>query len=431
MKLFNRLIFLWILTCSLLAYSQENPPQNEILDIVNRIKAESSNGDSYRLSLQRRRMMPLLGQLSEDPCEMRKFLHQVATESDPRSLEILRHAVGYLDQKWSTQLRLFEFGLPLDNPNDGPTGEPIAEDSPLGMWGGSGITGVYPGDRETIPLADKINLLRGDVQTRGKYDDVLIRRPGHLTGRPDYSKSDFITSFLNQPAATREKDAYCGQVPDRGTLIRMAACQNGIHPNILAGFLLAEQQDQTANEDRADFQGGRGILGFGSNTSIGIAQIQMSNAMASSGNVFSDLVPDYLPRAKRANTAEMLASDEYAIFAAARFIRNLANSGAEIWDSPELAETRARFPDVSADRLRGNRWNAQTVVLLGSEYTSTPWDNNIHPIWGGVVYQMGVNSMRTQSSLSGEGRNCNSQPLTNLNDSYQRAYPPPASGNEI
>ncbi len=404
------------------SFAQADEPSlpEEVRSLVSVIKEESGEANVYRSRQQIGMLTRLLSNMSGDACRMRSFLGEIAQDQDPRSREIIRHAAGLVDEKWSTQLRLLELGLPINRTNS--RAQPLTPQQSNTMFGGSGISGVFPGDRERIPLGDMARMVAGDVETRGRYDDVMPPRPEFLTGQPNPSQEQYITSFLNQNIVTKDTDAYCGQVPSRSSIIRLAACQHNINPHILAGFLLAEQQDQTINEDRVDYQGGRGILGIGRNTSVGIAQIQVENGMANHGEIFSDLIPDYLPRGRRQNVVDYLASDEYAIFAAARFIRNLANQGADRWNSPGLSQTRQQFPNITPADLRGGRWNESVVRLLGSEYTSRPWDDKLHLSWGGVVTNMGLNSSRVPSDLRNSAIRCDSN-SQNLNGVYRTAYP--------
>jgi hypothetical protein len=87
-------------------------------------------------------------------------------------------------------------------------------------------------------------------------------------------------------------------------------------------------------------------------------------------------------------TAGLLASDEYNIFAAARYIRQVANQGSTL-SLAALPNTAATYPGINLPAYAGNSstWPPDNIRALGSEYTSTAWDDSLVSAWGEFVYQ--------------------------------------------
>lgn len=420
-----------ILIFSLLHCSSHAQKAESFLELV--AKASEQDGDHSR-KMALAKAAKKAGEQAGDACKMRELVKEAANIQDPKQREVARHALALVNEKWSTQMKLMELGV-ADEPSKFDGKKHPGIDQPHSnntQWGGSGITGVYPGSRERIPFTDVIKLWRRDSETLIKYDDVRGTPPSFITGKRNFKRQDYVDVFLNRPIVTKDPDAYCGTTPSRAALIRSAACKHGIAPHVLAGFLLAEQQDQTINEDRVDYQAGAGLGGAGKNTSVGIAQIQMKNGMAKNADIFSDLLPSYIRGSNRVRVASYLASDEYAIFAAARFIRNLANEGAKKMESGGLPNTRARFPNATPAVLRGDRWNEDAVMILGSEYTSTPWDDDLHQTWGRLIVNMSELATKTESDLNNIKIPCRKD-SSDLNSRgvFQSAPPTPSSSGSV
>ena len=83
-----------------------------------------------------------------------------------------------------------------------------------------------------------------------------------------------------------------------------------------------------------------------------------------------------------------MASDEFNIFATARYIRILANEGSRL--NIALPQTRAEFPnlDLSAYANHSSTWPDDNIRVLGMEYTSTPWDDSLIVLgWAHAVFE--------------------------------------------
>ena len=159
-----------------------------------------------------------------------------------------------------------------------------------------------------------------------------------------------------------------------------------LHPQMLAAFLLAEQRDQSRNEDAAEYLGATSLIKKG-NTSIGLGQVVVRTAER------EDLFADLLSKTTRASLthndiAKLLASEEYNIFAVARYIRHVADAGAKI-SIATLPDTQATFPAIDMATYAGDSstWPDDNIRALGSEYTSRPWDDVLVPGWADFVFE--------------------------------------------
>lgn len=178
-------------------------------------------------------------------------------------------------------------------------------------------------------------------------------------------------------------ESYAGQLPSRADVIRAAAARYNLEPELVAAVILAEQRDQTRNEDAKDYTGATSLAS--ANTSIGLGQVVISTARR--GDLFSDLISaDSRGALSHDDIAGLLADDTANIFAAAKYIRSVANAAAA---APPAV--RARFPGVEFDKFKGHSstWPIENVRALGSEYTSAAWDDRPDfvdsPGWGQFV----------------------------------------------
>ena len=86
--------------------------------------------------------------------------------------------------------------------------------------------------------------------------------------------------------------------------------------------------------------------------------------------------------------ATLLASDEFNIFAVARYIRMVANDAAKISPSA-LSNTKRIYPAINIKAYANNSstWPDDNVRAMGSEYTSIAWDGKIFGYWGDFVFE--------------------------------------------
>ena len=262
-----------------------------------------------------------------------------------------------------------------------PSG-PNAKTAP---FGGSGATGT-PATTLSVPLADQAAMVRGNQATLSQYRNPI---PGGLS---DYLATLTPTErrqqaelLLGRPIVSVISNSYIGGLPSRAQLMKLAAGQNRLAPATLAAFILAEQRDQSQNEDAVDLASAQSVLMPG-NTSIGLGQVVVSTARK------EDLFEQLLPLPFRAGLhseqiALLLTSEEFNMFAAAKYIRLVADR-ATAKTRAMLPKTTAKFPNINfpAFGQTSDLWPDDNVRALGSEYTSRAWDDNLSPGWGEFVF---------------------------------------------
>ncbi len=208
---------------------------------------------------------------------------------------------------------------------------------------------------------------------------------------PLEQRSRQVEVLLNQPINTSMPELYGDKRPSRADIIRVAAEKYNLEPELLTGFILAEQRDQKRLEDGKDYTA---AVFFGADTSIGLGQVKVGNIKK------HDLLSDLMSEKTRNNlsqtdAARMLSSDEVNIFATAKYLRKVADMGASaemrakeaarpgVYDRPpaqDLSRTRRALPNLKLEDYSKNsrEWSEDNIRMLGSEYTSSPWDNDLH-----------------------------------------------------
>ncbi|WP_369148401.1 DUF4157 domain-containing protein [Streptomyces sp. R44] len=295
-----------------------------------------------------------------------------------------------------------------------PALQALVERHPSAAFSGGGATGTSPADAP-MSVWEMLGLrkqAKAAAATPGGLDEAkYVRKPGlemlydwsnplkgDLTGPGSWlagvSRTDRVGQaqlLLRLPIATRAPGAYDGRPPTRAEVIRSAAAAHRLGPEVVAAIILAEQRDQSPREDAADYQGA--VMGKSSSVSIGLGQVTVRTAREK--NLFADLVSPSMQTWLATNTeattqaiAHMLASDEFNIFAVARYIRMVADQGATL-SLASLPSTAAWTPaiDLSVYARHSSAWTEDHVKLLGSEYTSKPWDDNLVPAWGDFVLE--------------------------------------------
>ncbi|MEO1493047.1 MAG: hypothetical protein AAFV19_12915 [Pseudomonadota bacterium] len=257
-----------------------------------------------------------------------------------------------------------------------PPGTPYSG-SATDFFTGSGGTGVSPADLPAIPLRDQavlaIDNARGvDGPTTQRYSN-----PGEsgnagtfLAARGSAGQLELARQLVCQPVSTIMPGVYGMAPPSRRAILVSAAREYNLTPQVIGAFILAEQIDQSRNEDMADYQAATSIAG--ADTSIGLGQVKIGTAQrhdlfARLGTSASGLPHNLV--------AALLASDEFNIFAVAKYIRHIADMGAR---APTDVQTHARgiFPGINMRAYSGHarHWSEDNVAALGSEYSSLPWD---------------------------------------------------------
>lgn len=263
--------------------------------------------------------------------------------------------------------------------------------APTASFSGSGATGRNVFDR-TVPVTDLARIkweqtghtgsdpgAAGPVSRR--YSNPLwagLTLPGRASER--LAQATRVTSL---PISTLFAPIYLNGVPSRARVMNAAARLYRLTPEVIGAIILAEQRDQSANEDMLDYTAATYPISRRT-TSIGLGQVRDDTAQR------TDLFSGLLERSRRqrldaAQVATLLACDEFNIFAVAKYIRHVADLVAGR-TARDLPLTAAQFPgiDFAAYARHARYWPAANVAALGSEYTSAPWDDRVTG-WGSFV----------------------------------------------
>jgi hypothetical protein len=354
----------------------------------------------------------------DEPGNRRRLLHILGRGLNAAAQAIVEPYVRRLGTAAELQYNLGRFGVTSAAPafNPAPLEAAVvgtARTSRTGLHGGFltdpftgvGATGVIPTTRYAgtfyttpgvpqIPIQDQLRLAAGHAGTVATYSNPLpgslAAYLGSLSGTQRTQQAELL---LRRPIASVEAQSYEGNLPSRAQVITAAASAHNLHGALVAAFILAEQRDQSQAEDAKDYQAATSIMQ--GNTSIGLGQVVVSTARRR--DLFADLVSGPTRTAAGLNrtsgprqhaTARLLASDEYNIFAVARYIRQVADQGSTL-SLAALPNTAVTYPGISLPAYAGNSttWPDDNIRALGSEYTSTAWDDNLVPAWGEFVYE--------------------------------------------
>lgn len=262
--------------------------------------------------------------------------------------------------------------------------------SPAAPFTGSGATGISE-TRLGIPTLDKILLAFHHVPTRAWYSNPLDSSPAYAGPRAYLAtltplhRAQQARLLLRMPISSTVPASYAGNIPSRAQVVRSAAQVHNLSPELVAAIILAEQRNQSQNEDAAEYIAATSVLR--ANTSIGLGQIRVR------GVELFDLFADLLSartrlRLNHKQIAKLLVSEEFNIFAVARYVRKIANDGSKIaeFDKPN---TLASYPAIKmADYARNSsEWPDDNIRALASKYTSTPWEDIPIRGWGDFVLE--------------------------------------------
>ena len=393
--------------------------------ILNALEADA-NLSATVADLRAAGMLGALFDRVDVPANRRRLLHILGRGLDATGRAAVEPHVRQLGRGAELQFNLGRFGVTSAAPafNPAPLEKSVvgtARTSRTGFNGGFltnpftgvGATGVIPTTRYVgtfyttpgvpqIPLEDKVLLAAGDAATEAIYSNPIPGSlPAYLATLSPTQRKQQAELLLRRPIASDEAQSYGGKLPSRAQVIAAAAKAHNLHGPLVAAFILAEQRDQSQAEDAKDYQAATSIMR--GNTSIGLGQVVVSTARKR--DLFADLVSDPTRTAEGLNktsgpgqdtTAQLLASDEYNIFAVARYIRQVADQGSKL-SIGSLPNTAAEYPGLSLAAYAANSstWPADNIRALGSEYTSKPWDDTLVPAWGEFVYQAYLDVLAT------------------------------------
>lgn len=350
--------------------------------IVDLLKADA-NLPATAAALNRSGWLGTLFERVDEPATRRELVRLFGASADAATRTLVEPHVNSLGREWQVQYNLARLGVPGAGTGfDRAPFQDLVSSDPTAAFTGVGASGVNPSSLG-IPLGDQFDLWRNDPATVERYTNPLGDLRQYLNTLTPEQRARQAELLLRQPISTTMPESYAGQLPSRADVIRAAAARYNLEPELVAAVILAEQRDQTRNEDAKDYTGATSLAS--ANTSIGLGQVVISTARR--GDLFSDLVSaDSRGALSHGDIAGLLADDAANIFAAEKYIRSVADAAAAA--PPEV---RARFAGVDFDKFKGHSstWPIENVRALGSEYTSAPWDNRPDfvdsPGWGEFV----------------------------------------------
>lgn len=303
----------------------------------------------------------------------RELVRLFGSSPDAATRALAEPHVNSLGREWQVQYNLARLGVPGAGTSfDRAPFQDLVSGDPTHAFTGVGASGANPSSL-SIPLGDQWSLWRNDAATVRRYTNPLGNLQQYLDALTPGARARQAELLLRQPVSTTMPESYAGQLPSRADVIRAAAARYNLEPELVAAVILAEQRDQTRNEDAKDYTGATSLAS--ANTSIGLGQVVISTARR--GDLFSDLISaDSRGALSHDDIAGLLAEDTANIFAAAKYIRSVADAAGAA--SPEVrARFQSYFPGVDFEKFKGHSstWPIENVRALGSEYTSAPWDN--------------------------------------------------------
>jgi hypothetical protein len=321
----------------------------------------------------------------------REFCQLLGARIDAGASAVVEPYVAGLGLEWELQFNLGRLALT----SAAPPFEPLRfahliGRNPSAAFTGSGATGINERTL-SIPLLDKVLLALRHKPTRAWYSNPISSSPAYgsmLAYLATLTREERVQQgrlLLRRPITSVAQESYAGCVPSRAQVVRSAANAHDLQPHLVAAFLLAEQRDQSMNEDAAEYLAATSVLR--ADTSIGLGQVRVLTVG------MHDLFADLLFAATRRNLghkeiATLLVSEEFNIFAVARYVRKTADAGSGIskWSLPN---TLAIFPDLEMAAYAGNSsvWPEDNIRALASKYTSTPWNDVPIKGWGDFVVE--------------------------------------------
>lgn len=359
--------------------------QEAIIDLLH----NTQNLPGLIAELQRRGMLDELFSRVKDPTQRGELLRLLGGQLDEATRPLVEPLIVRMGIEAQVQYNLARMGVDFTAQEfDRSAYNDLISENPGDPFTGAGATGRNHTTLE-IPIADQWRLARGDVATEQKYGNPLGDLRAYLEGMSSEDRARQAELLLNQPISISGSSHLYGEnIPTRWQVIEAAASAYDLEPELVAAFILAEQRDQTQLEDAKEYVGATSILE--GNTSIGLGQVVISTAR--NNDLFSDLLSLETRRnISHDQMANLLASDEYNIFAVAKYIRTGADAGAQLQPS-NINETLQHFPgvDLQAYQENSGQWPDDNIRALASEYTTPAWDNGEFadsPGWGYFVYE--------------------------------------------
>lgn len=375
--------------------------QRQVVDIL---RADPNLSDTIK-GLENRGALRNLIDRVDDSDARRALVDLLGRNLDAETAEIVRPHIENLDvdegfaggfggtvpttdisqNLWQVRFNLARLGItPTATSFDRSRYADLISSDNAAAFSGVGATGFNPTDG-SVPLGDQWSLWWENAETTRRYSNPLGNLNAYINSITPENRARQAELLVNQPVSTTMPEIYGGVLPSRADVIRAAANRYNLQPELVAAFILAEQRDQSRNEDAKDYTAATSLPQ--ANTSIGLGQVVISTAQRN--NLFSDLMSERTQRGMKHNdVARVLADDTANIFAVAKYLRQVANEGAGK-SIADLPQTQRKFPNIRMSDYSNNssRWTDDNIRALGSEYTSRAWDDSLSPGWGDFVLE--------------------------------------------
>jgi hypothetical protein len=380
-------------------------------DIISTLKNTKSDADllATLTTLEQKKVLKGLFQSVKNTDNRRELLDYLGSRINTSNVQISKAIentiaphIESLSEDAQIHFNLGRFGLVVTKPPvDYTKYKYVIGGDSSAPFTGSGATGVNP-TQVSVPIKDQVSLLyenkigKGvDYKNSKASAEEAPKTAQYANPLTDKNPLEYLSTLssqerqaqakllLSQPISSVFAESYGSQLPTRIDVIKSAAKAYNLSPELIASVLLAEQRDQSKNEDGIDYQSASKA---GNDSSIGLGQVTIS---ATNKNKLLDDLILFGNREKLTlkDKAKLLSSDEVNIFATAKYLRQIANEGAKYEIAPNKKLPFASQLDMKAFANNSANWPDDNIKILGSEYTSTPWDGKIHPIWGEFVYQ--------------------------------------------
>lgn len=309
----------------------------------------------------------------------RELLQMLGSRLNEEARALVEPEVATLGAEWELQFNLGRLGITSRAPPfDAASYSFLISPSPAAPFTGSGATGTSEWTL-SIPRLDKFLLAIHHRPTRAWYSNPLDSSPAYaglrayLATLAPLHRVQQARLLLRTPINSVMSTSYAGNIPSRAQVVRAAAEAHNLRPELVAAILLAEQRNQSRNEDAAEYLAATSILR--ADTSIGLGQVRISGVRSS--DLFADLLS---PRTRQSlshkKMATLLVSEEFNIFAVARFVRKAADadSGVNKWERPN---NLASFPGLGMAEYAENSsaWPEANIRALASRYTAGGLDD--------------------------------------------------------
>ena len=325
-----------------------------------------------------------------DGCEFTRFQYDVDRE---RYGDSGPEASGSLKSKYRTRA--------MNNPQEVFTGSGSsgvsASDAYISWWDMWFLSSQVKQAKAELgkDWRDTINTETAGYELIYKYGNAMkmLLSAEYFASLSEAERMERVLVLFGRDINTEFGEMYTDELPSRIQVIKAAGAQYRLEPELIAAIIMAEQIDQSMNEDASDFQGAN----WGSGTSIGLGQIEVSSAVKYGllEQVQNSRDSASINSGNTGVIGKYLASDEFNIFGVAKYLRTVANLGADAAESPFGGYTfmyvgygggTVSGTDATVLREHSKDWEREVyIVLIGSEYTSKPFDGQHYRGWGELV----------------------------------------------